>query len=144
MQEVPDALMVFQWKEYVANTPALGGANIPLSLEIVDGYLCFNFQASGSSGRVTQWKIVAEDHTIYTFGIEILAKSSGGAVKLFLNGAQQTFSTTGTESFTGNTFPGSSSPKFGAYRGEVDAINTWIYDVQIGTAKGDVNSKYFG
>eukprot|EP01034_Spumella_vulgaris_P036628 gene36628-45178_t len=42
----------------------------------------------------------------------------------------------------GNMFPGESSPKWGAYRGEEVEINTWIYDVQVGLEKGDMNAEY--
>jgi len=39
---------------------------------------------------------------------------------------------------TANTFPGRAEPKFGAYRGEAVGIDTYIYDVVIGTGLDDI------
>ena len=36
------------------------------------------------------------------------------------------------------TFPGRADPKFGAYRGEAVEIDTYVYDVKIGTTLDDV------
>ncbi|KAI0115647.1 hypothetical protein GGR51DRAFT_503670 [Nemania sp. FL0031] len=139
---IPDALMIWQWKEYVANANG-GGANIPLSLEVRNGKLQFEYASSASSSRVPQWTKAIKTNTVHTIGIEILAKSSGGHVRLWWDGKPATFSTTGTTLLEGNTFPGRADPKFGAYRGEVVEVNTYIYQVQIGNTKSELDSKFF-
>ena len=143
MGATPHALTVFQWKEYVANNEQDGGANIPLALEVRNGQLCFQWQASSSVGRVTQWSTPAKVNTVYTIGIEILAKSSGGYVRVWLNGNPVTFTTTKTTTLTGNMFPGRSDPKVGAYRGEEVAVDTFVYQLQISNSKADVDAKFF-
>lgn len=141
LQEIEDSLMIWQWKEYSAN--AHGGANIPLAMEVRDNAIQFQWQASGDVGRVAQYTMPVSDHTVYTIGMEIYADADQGTWRLWINGQPITFSTTGTDVVTGNMYPGQSEPKWGAYRGEAVAINTWIYDVQVGTSEGDLHSKYF-
>ncbi|KAI8950692.1 hypothetical protein F4801DRAFT_602108 [Xylaria longipes] len=138
----PDALMIWQWKEYEANAGG-GGANIPLSLEIRDGKLQFEYSSGASASRVPQWTKAIKTNSVHSIGIEILAKSSGGHVRLWWDGNPATFTTTGTMILEGNTFPGRSDPKFGAYRGESVEIDTYIYQVQIGNNKAELDSKFF-
>jgi hypothetical protein len=84
-----------------------------------------------------------KSNTVYNIGLEILAKSSGGHVKLYWNGKQVTFSTNGEKVLTGNMFPGRSDPKIGIYRGEELEVNSFVYQFQVGTEKGDVDQRYF-
>ncbi|KAK0706310.1 hypothetical protein B0T26DRAFT_837247 [Lasiosphaeria miniovina] len=144
MGATPHALMVWQWKEYVANNDEDGGANIPLALEIRNGNLCFRWSASSTDGRTTQWSTPAKVNTVYTIGIEILAKSTDGHARVWLNGEPVTFTTTKSTTLKGNMFPGRSDPKVGAYRGEDVEVNTFVYQLQIGTSKADLNGQFFG
>jgi hypothetical protein len=65
-------------KEYVANNANDNGANIPLSLEFVDStHLQFQYQASGSVGRVGQWQKTIEPGKRYKIGIAINTGSPG-------------------------------------------------------------------
>jgi hypothetical protein len=139
---IQDSLMVWQWKEYAANNPAGGGANIPLSLEIKNGNISFAYQADASSGRVAQWSTPVTPRTVYNVGMEILAKSAGGYVKLFWDGEQVVFSKN-RKMVTGNMFPGRSDPKIGIYRGEEVEVDSWVYRFQVGTEREDVDGKYF-
>jgi hypothetical protein len=139
----PNSLMVWQWKEYKANNKDNKGANIPLSLEVRNNQLLFQYQADRDSKRVAQWTKDVKPNTVYNVGLEILAKSSDGHVKLYWNGEQATFSTNGKKTLTGNMFPGRSDPKIGIYRGEEVETNSFVYQFQIGTEQGDVDAKYF-
>jgi hypothetical protein len=134
--------MVWQWKEFEANDNS--GANIPLSLEVKNNKISLGYQADGNSGRVPQWTTDVKANTVYNVGLEILAKSSGGHVKLYWNGEQVTFSTNKEKVLTGNMFPGRSDPKIGIYRGEAVETNSYVYQFQIGTEQNDVDGKYFG
>lgn len=138
---IPDALMIFQWKEYEANNA--GGANIPLSLEIRDEKLQFEYSSGKSGSRAPQWTQAVKTNTVYTIGLEILAKSSGGHVRLWWNGNPVTFTTTGSTTLAGNMFPGRSDPKFGAYRGETMDVDTYVYQVQIGNSKAELDARFF-
>lgn len=140
---IPQSLMVWQWKEYEANTK--GGANIPLSLEIKNKQIQLGYQADGGedSKRVPQWTADVKPNTVYNIGLEILAKSSGGHVKLYWNGEQVTFSTNKEKILTGNMFPGRSDPKIGIYRGEDVEMDSYVYQFQVGTERKDVDGKYF-
>jgi hypothetical protein len=129
---IPDSLMVWQWKEYAANNDQAGGANIPLSLEVKNGNVSFAYQADASSGRVNQWTTPVKPSTVYNVGMEILAKSAGGYVKLFWDGEQVMFSKNGQKMLTGNMFPGRSDPKIGIYRGEEVEVDSWVYQFQVG------------
>lgn len=133
--------MVWQWKEYEANTT--GGANIPLSLEIKNRQIQLGYQADGNSKRVPQWIADVKPNIVYNIGLEILAKSSSGHVKLYWNGEQVTFSTNKEKTLTGNMFPGRSDPKIGIYRGEDVETDSYVYQFQIGTEQKDVDGKYF-
>ena len=137
----PQSLIVWQWKEYEANTK--GGANIPLSLEIKNRQIQLGYQADGNSKRVPQWKADVKSNTVYNIGLEILAKSSSGHVKLYRNGEQVTFSTNKEKTLTGNMFPGRSDPKIRIYRGEDVGTDSYVYQFQIGTEQKDVDGKYF-
>ncbi|KAK6851951.1 hypothetical protein PG995_012076 [Apiospora arundinis] len=138
----PDALMVFQWKEYVANTPEKGGANIPLALEVRNGALKLEYSTK-SSGRKEQWSAPIKPKTVYTVGLEILAKDGGqGHVRMWWDGKPVTFDTTKSTTLQGDLFPGRSDPKFGIYRGEAVVTDNWVYQVQIGDAKKDLDSKF--
>jgi hypothetical protein len=138
---VPQSLMVWQWKEYEANTK--DGANIPLSLEVKNNKLSLGYQAGNKDKRISQWTADVKPNTVYNVGLEILAKSSGGHVKLYWNGEQATFTTNGEKTLTGNMFPGRSDPKIGIYRGEDVETNSYVYQFQVGTEKRDVDGKYF-
>jgi hypothetical protein len=138
---VPQSLMVWQWKEYETNTK--DGANIPLSLEVKNNKLSLGYQAGNKDKRISQWTADVKPNTVYNVGLEILAKSSGGHVKLYWNGEQATFTTTGEKTLTGNMFPGRSDPKIGIYRGEDVETDSYVYQFQVGTEKRDVDGKYF-
>lgn len=144
IQEVQQSLMLWQWKEYSAN--ANGGANIPLALEVVNGNLVFQHQDCGTCGRNEQWKMKVSAHTVYTIGIEIFTSSKAGTARIWVDGKPMTMTADndkGTQVVKGNMYPGDPSPKWGAYRGEEVEINTWIYDVQVGLTKSDMDKKYF-
>lgn len=126
-------------KEYEANNAADGGANIPLSLEIQNGVLNFQYQSSYSTPRVPQWSVTPKPNTLYSVGI-VINTASPGWVELYWQGKQQTFTTSGTTKLQATTFPGRAEPKFGAYRGEAVEINTYIYRIQIGTALSDISA----
>lgn len=81
---------------------------------------------------------------MYKIGLEIEAKAKGGHVKLWFNGKPVTFDTTKSQTLTGNMYPGESDPKFGIYGGEDVQVDSYVYQVQIGTSQGDVDQSYFG
>ncbi|KAF2971903.1 hypothetical protein GQX73_g1741 [Xylaria multiplex] len=110
---IPDGLLIWQWKEYEANHN--GGANIPLSLEVRHGKLQFEYGPGKGIKRETIWTKAINTNTVHTIGLEILAKSADGHVRLWWDGNSATFTTTGTTTIHGNTFLGRSDPKFGAY-----------------------------
>jgi hypothetical protein len=125
-------------KEYEANKD--GGANIPLAMEIVNGQLQFQYQASSDSKREAQWSTDVTANTVYSVGI-VINTSSPGWVQLYWNGDLQGFSSIeGKSNLTATTFPGRADPKFGAYRGEEVDIDTYIYKIQIGTEISDIAS----
>ncbi|KAJ5452904.1 Concanavalin A-like lectin/glucanase subgroup [Penicillium cf. griseofulvum] len=123
--------------EYAANNAADGGANIPLSLEFKSGQIHLRYQSSWTTGRVTQWSQTLTTNTVYSFGI-VVNTGSPGWVELYFDGKKQTFSTSGTTRLTANTFPGLAEPKFGIYRGEAVAIDSYVYRIQIGTSLSDI------
>lgn len=60
-------------------------------------------------------------------------------MEFYFEGEQQTLGTAGGgPRLTANTWTGRTEPKFGAYRGETVAIDTYVYQVQIGTELGDI------
>lgn len=124
-------------KEFVANTN--GGANIPLAMEInADGKLEFQYQSSFPAGkRVAEWTKTIAAKTQYHVGI-VINTSSPGWVELYFDGKRQKLGSNQVFQFPATTFPGRSDPKFGAYRGEAVAINTYVYRVQIGTTLEDI------
>ncbi|KAI1408587.1 hypothetical protein F5Y13DRAFT_172318 [Hypoxylon sp. FL1857] len=142
--ELPDGLIVFQWKEYKANNAKDGGANIPLALEVRNNKLAFSHTFKWGEGRKVQWSQDIKAKTEYKVGLEISAKAKGGYAKLWLNGKPVTFDTTKSQTLTGNMYPGQSDPKFGIYGGETVTVDSYVYQVQIGTSKNDVDQSYFG
>lgn len=136
--------MVMQWKEYVANTgPDTNGANIPLSLEVRNNQLHLQYSADRNSKRAPQWSVAVKPQTVYTVALEILAKDAGqGHVRMWWDGKPVTFDTTETALLRGNLFPGRSDPKFGIYRGEAVVTDNWVYQVQIGETKADLDAKF--
>jgi len=64
-------------KEYEANNAQAGGANIPLALEIVDGKLQFQYQASNSASCVAQWTTDIAANTVYKVGFVIHTSKQG-------------------------------------------------------------------
>ncbi|KAL1970422.1 hypothetical protein VTN77DRAFT_5583 [Rasamsonia byssochlamydoides] len=138
LAEIEQSLMIWQFKEYEANND--GGANIPLAMEIVDGKLQFQYQASGKSSREAQWTTDISPNTVFSAGIVINTAQPEGWVQLYWNGELQKFSSNGKTNLTATTFPGRADPKFGAYRGEAVAIDTYVYEIQIGTALEDIKS----
>ncbi|KAI1140848.1 hypothetical protein F5Y05DRAFT_423756 [Hypoxylon sp. FL0543] len=143
LDELPDGLIVFQWKEYKANNDKDGGANIPLALEIRKNKLEFSHTFKWGEGRKVQWSQDVKARTEYKVGLEILAKADGGHAKLWLDGRPVTFDTTKSQVLTGNMFPGQSEPKFGIYGGQTVQVDSYVSQVQIGTSKGDVDQSYF-
>ncbi|KAI6083764.1 hypothetical protein F4821DRAFT_244200 [Hypoxylon rubiginosum] len=144
LQQRPDGLILFQWKEYKANNDHDMGANIPLSLEVRKNQLAFSHTFKWKEGRKVQWTHDVEAHQEHKIGLEILAKAKDGHVKLWFDGKPVTFDTTKSPILTGNMFPGQSDPKFGIYGGEDVQVDSYVYQVQIGTSKGDVNQSFFG
>lgn len=124
-------------KEYVANTN--GGANIPLAFEINSaGKLEFQYQPSFPQGkRAAIWTKTIYPKTVYHVGI-VINTSTPGWVELYFDGKNQKFGPDRVSRYSATTFPGRSDPKFGAYRGEAVAINTFVYRVQIGTTMADI------
>ncbi|KAK8084229.1 hypothetical protein PG997_005500 [Apiospora hydei] len=139
----PDNMMVFQWKEYIANTQGKGQASIPLRLIVKNKTLQLNYDPMLSEGRQTLWSAPIKPKTVYTVALEILAKDAGqGHVRMWLDGKPVTFDTTKSTLLQGNMFPGRSEPKFGIYNGEAVVTDNWVYQVQIGEAKKDLDSKF--
>lgn len=109
-------------------------------MEIVDGQLQFQYQASGDSNREAQWSTDVTADTVYSISI-VINTSSPGWVQLYWNGDLQGFKSVGGNSnLTATTFPGRADPKFGAYRGVEVGIDTYIYKIQIGTKISDIAS----
>ncbi|KAF9884409.1 hypothetical protein FE257_001809 [Aspergillus nanangensis] len=130
-------LMVFQFKAYSGNDEDGGNANIPLSLEFKSGKLNFQYQNGYSGKRESQWSTTLSTGTVYTFGIVINTSDSGWA-ELYFNGDKQTFATSGSTRLSANTFLGRNEPKFGVYRGEDVGIDSYVYNIQIGTELSDI------
>jgi hypothetical protein len=141
LDDVSGGVLIWQWKEYEANTK--DGANIPLSLQVRNKQLFLGYQADNKSKRIPQWTTDVKPNTVYNVGLEILARSSGGHVKLYWNGEQVTFSTNKEKTLTGNMFPGRSDPKIGIYGGEGVERDSYVYQFQVGTEQKDVDGKYF-
>lgn len=139
MGVIPDSMIVWQWKEYEANHD--GGANIPLAMKTRDQKLHFEFQPTNGD-KVELWSTPVKKQELYTVGIEILAKTDSGHVRLWWNGEPVTFTSSGSKAVTGNMFPGRSDPKFGTYGGEGMDIDTFVYQVQIGNIKRDLDGKF--
>lgn len=144
IQELPTGLIIFQWKEYGGNNDKDMGANIPLTLEIRKNQLAFTHTFKWKESRKVQWAQDIKTRTEYKVGMEILAKADGGHAKLWLNGKPITFDTTKSTTLTGNMFPHQSDPKFGIYGGQDVEVDSYVYQVQIGTSKNDVDQSYFG
>ncbi|KXG48228.1 Concanavalin A-like lectin/glucanase, subgroup [Penicillium griseofulvum] len=137
LADIEQSLMIWQFKEYAANNPTDGGANIPLSLEFKSGQLHLQYQSSYTTKREHQWSQTLKTNTVYSFGI-VINTGSPGWVELYFNGKKQTFSTSGTTRLTANTFPGRAEPKFGIYRGEAIKIDSYVYRIQMGTSIADI------
>jgi hypothetical protein len=131
-------LTILSSKEFVANKS--GGANIPLSLEIVDNKLHFQYQASETAKREAQWSTSISPNKTYSVGIVINTTQPEGWVQLYWDGKLQTFTSNGKTKLGAKTFPGRADPKFGAYRGEAVAIDTYVYAIQIGTKLDDIKA----
>ncbi|KAI2463059.1 hypothetical protein F4781DRAFT_146993 [Annulohypoxylon bovei var. microspora] len=144
LEELPNGLIIFQWKEYKANNDKDGGANIPLALEIKNNKLAFSHTFKWKEGRKVQWSQDIQAKKQYKVGLEILAKANGGHAKLWLDGKPVTFDTTKSQTLAGNMYPGESDPKFGIYGGETVQVDSYVYQVQIGTNKADLDQSYFG
>ncbi|KAF9731469.1 hypothetical protein PMIN06_000425 [Paraphaeosphaeria minitans] len=136
--KIQKSLMIWQFKEFVANNANDNGANIPLALEFIDSkHLQFQYQASGTDKRVGQWQKNIIPNRRYKIGIAINTGAPGW-VELYVDGKQQGLGEGAVKRLTANTFPGRADPKFGAYRGEEIEMDTFVYDVQIGESKADV------
>ncbi|KAI5927366.1 hypothetical protein F4810DRAFT_650625 [Camillea tinctor] len=144
LEQLPDGLILFQWKEYKANNDKDQGANIPLALELRGGKLELTHTTKWKTSRQVQWSTAVEKHQPHKIGLEILAKADDGHVKLWFDGKPATFATSKSTTLTGNMFPGQSDPKFGAYGGQDVVVDTYVYEVQIGTSKDAVDASYFG
>ncbi|PWY83378.1 hypothetical protein BO70DRAFT_361494 [Aspergillus heteromorphus CBS 117.55] len=134
---IEESLMIFQFKAYEGNDATTGGANIPLSLEFKSGQLHFQYQADYSAQREPQWSKTLDTDTVYSAGI-VIHTGKPGWVEFYFDGEQQTFSTSKSTKLVANTWDGRNEPKFGAYRGEAVEINTYVYNVQIGTELSDI------
>ncbi|GMF73048.1 unnamed protein product [Aspergillus oryzae] len=100
------------------------------------GKLNLQYQASGDAKRVSQWSKELKTDTVYSIGL-VINTSRPGWVELYFDGEQQTLSS-GSTRLKANTFPGQADPKFGAYRGEEVQIDTYVYNIQIGTTIDDI------
>ena len=137
-------MLIFQWKEYGANNENDGGANIPLSLKVRKGVLQLGYQAKLGDHRSPVWTKEISTNTVYKVGLEILAKKGDGHVRLWWNGKPATFTETHEQVLTGNLWGKQTDPKVGIYGGEEVETDSWVYQVQVGTKKGDVDGKFFG
>ncbi|PYH95517.1 hypothetical protein BO71DRAFT_351226 [Aspergillus ellipticus CBS 707.79] len=134
---IEQSLMIFQFKAYEGNDATTGGANIPLSLGFKSGQLHLQYQADFSSQRVPQWSKTLSTDTVYSAGI-VIHTGKPGWVEFYFDGEQQTFTTSKSTRLQANTWEGRNEPKFGAYRGEAVEINTYVYNIQIGTELSDI------
>ncbi|KAI1779301.1 hypothetical protein F4818DRAFT_404080 [Hypoxylon cercidicola] len=119
-------------------------AIIPLSLEVRQNQLAFSHTFKRDEGRKVEWTHDIEPHKEHKIGLEIFAKAESGYVKLWFDGKPATFNTSKAQVLMGNMFPGQSEPKFGIFGGEDVQVDSYVYQVQIGTDKGDVDQSYFG
>ncbi|RAL10947.1 uncharacterized protein BO97DRAFT_471270 [Aspergillus homomorphus CBS 101889] len=135
---IEQSLMIFQFKAYAGNNAQDKGANIPLSLEFKSGQLHLQYQADNTASRVPQWSRTVDTDTVYSVGL-VIHTGKPGWVEFYFDGEQQGFSTAGGATrLTANTWTGRTEPKFGAYRGEAVQIDTYVYEVQIGTTLEDI------
>ncbi|OOF89868.1 hypothetical protein ASPCADRAFT_135635 [Aspergillus carbonarius ITEM 5010] len=135
--QIEQSLMIFQFKAYEGNDATDNGANIPLSLEFKSGQLHLQYQADFTAKRVPQWSKTLDTDTVYSAGI-VIHTGKPGWVEFYFDGEKQTFSTSGSTRLEANTWTGETEPKFGAYRGEAVEINTYVYNIQIGTELSDI------
>lgn len=121
-------------KEYEANSD--GGANIPLSLEVQadsgsdEGVLEFQYQADADSKREKQWSTRVSTDKRYRADI-IINTATPGSVQLYWGGEAQELGEDKETELEATTFPGQADPKFGAYRGEENDIDTFVYLVKV-------------
>ncbi|RAL04509.1 uncharacterized protein BO80DRAFT_202315 [Aspergillus ibericus CBS 121593] len=134
---IEQSLMIFQFKAYAGNDATDNGANIPLSLEFKSGQLHLQYQADYTAKREPQWSKTLSTGTVYSVGI-VIHTGKPGWVEFYFDGEKQTFSTSRSTRLEANTWTGQTEPKFGAYRGEEVEIDTYVYDVQIGTELSDI------
>ncbi|OJK02000.1 hypothetical protein ASPACDRAFT_58383 [Aspergillus aculeatus ATCC 16872] len=131
---IEQSLMIFQFKSYATTT---NSANIPLSLEFMSGQLHLQYQADSASEREPQWSRTVDTDTVYSVGL-VIHTGQPGWVEFYFQGEQQTLGAAGATRLSANTWTGRTEPKFGAYRGEAVAVDTYVYRVQIGTEMGDI------
>ncbi|PYI28162.1 hypothetical protein BP00DRAFT_403529 [Aspergillus indologenus CBS 114.80] len=136
---IEQSLMIFQFKAYAGNNAATNAANIPLSLEFKSGQLHLQYQADGSSGREPQWSRAVDTDTVYAVGV-VIHTGRPGWVEFYFDGEPQTLGDAAAAAtrLAANTWTGRTEPKFGAYRGEAVAVDTYVYRVQIGTEVADI------
>ncbi|RAH79734.1 hypothetical protein BO86DRAFT_401546 [Aspergillus japonicus CBS 114.51] len=134
---IEQSLMIFQFKAYAGNNAATNGAIIPLSLEVKSGQLHLQYQADSSSGREPQWSRAVDTDTVYAVGV-VIHTGRPGWVEFYFDGEPQTLGDAGATRLSANTWTGRTEPKFGAYRGEAVAVDTYVYRVQIGTEVADI------
>jgi hypothetical protein len=136
---------IFQWKEYADTNETDLGMSIPFYLRFgASGNLQLQAGRPGMSPIVI-WEKAILSRKVIDIGMEIVPKRQSGTVKMWYNGNRVTFNIDGNKNqvWKGTTMPESSSPKWGAYRGEEAQIDTWIYKVQFGQNKGELDQAFF-
>ncbi|KAI5776915.1 hypothetical protein EDC01DRAFT_698921, partial [Geopyxis carbonaria] len=129
-------LVLFQWKEFIEQELQ----RIPLNLEFDDDVLTFNYQAPGvNTKRVRYWGKKLEVGVKYDVGFVIHTgrSSETGWARLYWDGKPVKLEKGGYY-VNGTMFQGQTDPKFGAYRGEEVEIDTYVYNVKIGSTWSDV------
>ncbi|KAI3398690.1 hypothetical protein diail_8729 [Diaporthe ilicicola] len=141
------SMIVFQWKEYEGNNAKDGGGNIPLQLATSPNKtLQFKHEGKWAVGGEIEWEGPIQARKPITVGLEIVA-SHNGTARLWLDGKPATMTGgvgKGTTTVNGNMYPKNSSAKFGAYGAIDEVVDTYVYKVQIGSRKEDLDAMFFG
>ena len=140
--------IVFQWKNYASSGEAQD--NVPASLRLHKGNtLAFNVNPNfGTQTKESNvWTTKIELKKTYRFGI-VVNTASKGFVQLYCNGklvsmldpsfGKQTTKLAGNYFSGGKT--GAASPKVGLYGTDNVAMDSYIYDVKVGTSLSDIKS----
>lgn len=144
----PNSTIVFQWKAYKGFEDPHHLANVPISLRLHrNNVLAFNVSPlldTHTKGE-NLWSTTIVLKRTYQFGI-VINTASKGFVQLYFNGKLVGLldRTTGeqTTKLTGNFFSGGktgcASPKVGLYGDDEASIDSYIYNVRVGTSLSDI------